>query len=111
MAAFLKFDACEGTMNRELQRWNMDLGQVHVDFPHTVDAAHVAAINDRQSQLRCEQSIDTAFLRTGVDQSLEIRNSGVRRRVVRSLPGRIESEAHPHGGTVISEKLCTLNRA
>src|SRR5262245_37172422 len=60
-----KMHARKTAMEREPQRRDMHLRKMHVHLKAPVNSAHLSPVNNRQTQLRREGTIDTPLLCAG----------------------------------------------
>jgi hypothetical protein len=90
-----KMDASKNTINREAQRRNRDLGQMHIDLNGTMNARNWLPIYDRQIELSGKQAVNGALRCPSVNKCVYSLHAGGWRRTGRTnLKRRIKSNVN-----------------
>lgn len=90
-------DTSERSVDRVLQRRNVDLCQIHVHLVLSTTPTYLPPVHNRESQRGCQDAVDARFGGTGVDKCPKAHYPRNWRRLLRGFVGRIEADIHQQG--------------
>ncbi|MCX6546177.1 MAG: hypothetical protein NTV05_17425 [Acidobacteria bacterium] len=111
LATSRQIDGGELAPDRERDRWNVDLRKVNIDLAAAVRARRDSPIDDRQVQLRRQETVDTTLGGPGVHKCQNPADSGNWHSALLRSIVRIKPNINRYGGSVGDKQVCTGSAA